>query len=56
MGAEESQKEIQAISELILGLRGRERSRRSVTTRASSDFEAGRGPVLGRATAQEGEG
>ena len=31
-------------------------SRRGVTTRASPDSEAGRGPVLGRATAQEGEG
>ena len=32
------------------------RYRRGLTTRASPDSEAGRGPVLGRATAQEGEG
>ena len=49
MDAEESQKEIQAIGELILGLGGREsNSRRGVTTRASPEFEAG--------TAQETEG
>ena len=32
------------------------RYRRGLTTRASPDSEAGRGSVLGRATAQEGEG
>ena len=77
MDAEESQKEIQAIGELILALGGRESSspgkvwnspsdvpatlgaspeRCCVTTRACPHCEAGCGPVVGRATTQEGKG
>ena len=58
MDAEESQKqkEIQAIGELILALGGRESSSPGKVWSSPSDVPAARGPVIGRATAQEGEG
>ena len=58
--AEESQKEIQAIGELILSLGGRESNSPGKVWSSPSDVPAAlgssRGPVLGRAAAQEGEG